>query len=100
MIITNKLKTVQCIALCRFNCVLYQFVRLRITCRCMIRQTLQGHFLFGHQLAGILIHLRIVNAQTAKYRKSLENRNIFMGKRLMVGLNIRGHRFIVKFQLN
>jgi len=52
----------------------------------MVAEALESHLLFGHQLAGILVHLGVVNAQAAEDGKSLKNRGIRFGEGNSVGL--------------
>jgi hypothetical protein len=53
----------------------------------VIAQTVQGHLLLGHQLYGALVHLGVMDADTAKNGKRLEQRNV----RLVEGRSIVLH---------
>lgn len=52
----------------------------------MIAQTLEGHLLFRHQLAGGLVHLRVVDAEAAEDGERFEYRDVRVGERRSVVL--------------
>lgn len=97
---TDEFETVQWIVFRRLYRVLHQFDCLLLRCGRMIRQTFQRNLLFGHQFAGILVHLGIVNAQTAENGKRFDYWHIRIGERRPIFLCVRQtnkHRRIFSF---
>ena len=80
ILLTDELKTIQLVLLGRLDGIVDQLQRLILTSGCMVRQTLEGDLLLGHQLAGTLVHLRIVDAEPAEDGERLEDGDITVGK--------------------
>lgn len=83
---TDKFEAIQRIILGWLNGVLYQFGGLLGRRGRMIWQTFEGHLLFGHQFAGVLIHLCIVNAQSAENGERFDYGRIGFRERLTIFL--------------
>lgn len=86
--LTREGEAVQIVRLGLGNGILYELLRLILTGRGMIAEALQRHLLLGHQLAGVLVHLCIVYAQSAEYGKRLKYGGIRFGE----GQTARLHR--------
>lgn len=54
--------------------------------RRVVAQALQGDLLLGHQLAGRLVHLGVVDTEAAEYREGLEYRDVRVSERAAVVL--------------
>lgn len=62
------------------NLVGHEFERVVVVGRRVIAQTLEGYLLLGHELAGGLVHLSVVDTETAEYGESFENRDVRVGE--------------------
>lgn len=72
----DERETVQVVAVRGRNLRLDQLPRGLVARRRVVREALQGDLLLRHQLAGVLVHLRVVDAQPAEDGERLEERHV------------------------
>ena len=56
--------------------------------RGVVRETVQSHPLFGHQLAGALVGLSVVNTNTAEHSERFHCQDIFLVKSFAIKLKV------------
>ena len=80
--------------------VLLQLVRVRVGGRGVVGEAIEGHLLLGHEPAGAFVHLRVVNADSAKDGEGLKQADVGLGKLLTFVLkrSYRRASFIEKSQ--
>ena len=62
--------------------------RVVVRGRGVIRETVQSHSLFGHQLASTLVSLGVVNTNTAEHGERFHCQDIFLVKSFAIKLKV------------
>ena len=62
----------------------------------VVRQALEGDFLLRHQFASVLVHLGVVNAQTAENGERFEHGNVRLGECLFGILREIGYELFTR----
>lgn len=81
-----KRKTVQIIAIGRWYVRLNEPFRRLVARGRVVGQALERHLLFRHQLARVLVHLRVVYPESAENREGLEKGHVAVREGRPVGL--------------
>ena len=64
--------------------------RVSVSGRGVVGETVQSHSLLGHQLAGALVGLGVVDPNTAEHGERLHCLNIFLVKSFSIKLKVLG----------